>query len=246
MSQILLLQGNPSKRRKSRKHRSAAQRRATAKLVAMNRNPAPKRRRKSRKARKSASVAIVRRSSSRRSVRRARRSFSRSSGSVRGFTGLLKSAAFMGGGALLADVGMGYIAKLAPSATTLTNRQNADGSMNYGYYASKAALIWAMGKYGTKVTRHAPLLATGAFAVLGYEIFRALVPALVPANNDFLPLGYFNPGRIVQGGQLGRIMNNPNGGSANAGMGRIVALPNGSGKGAAASATIRNLNVARR
>lgn len=91
MSQILLLQGNPSKRRKSRKHRSAAQRRATAKLVAMNRNPAKRKSR--RKSRKSSAVAVVRRSS-RRSVRRsARRSFSRSSGGLRSFTGLLKTGA---------------------------------------------------------------------------------------------------------------------------------------------------------
>jgi len=233
MNEILLLKGNPSKRRGKRR-RSAAQRAATRKMLAANRSrfhSNPRKRRKSIKRRAKSAVASVRRS-----VRRARRSVSSGRSIGNGFVGLLKNGALMGAGAVTADVGMGLIAKFAPSATMLTSRINTDGTINYGYYATKGLLIYGMSKYGTRVTRHANTMAAGALAVMGYELIRSFMPA------DIVPLGYFNPGRIVNGGNLGRIMRNPSGAPQN--VGRIMSLPAGAGKGAVASATIRNMNTA--
>jgi hypothetical protein len=245
MNEILLLKGNPSKRRKSRKHRSAAQKAATLRLIAFNRN-SPKKRRKASKASGrffNKATPISRRKSrgiTRKATRRGR-SISRMGGGV---VGLLKTGAIAGGGALVADVGMGLVQKFLPSMASLTSRVNADGSINYTYYATKGALIYAMGKYGARVTRHAPLMASGALAVMAYELFKSFMPA-----DGSIPLGYFNPGRIAQGGALGRIMRSPSGTPAltNArGMGRIIPLSAGAGKGAIASATVRNLGTARR
>ena len=237
MNEILLL-SNPAKRRGSRKRRSAAQRAATRKMLAANRarsNPSPKRRRKSRKARAvSAAPVIRRRHAARKSHRRSVRRFSHGMGS--GIVSMLKTGAIAGGGAVVADVGMGLVAKFAPTMTSLTSRTNADGSVNYGYYATKAALIYGMHRYGGRVTRHASTMAAGALAVMGYELIRGMLP-----TDGSIPLGYFNPGRIVTGGNLGRV-----GGVGRimplSGVGRIMSVPTGAGKGAVASATIRNMN----
>lgn len=232
MNEILLLKGNPSKRRGKRR-RSAAQRAATRRMLAANRgrfhsNPRKRRRKSSGKRRASASP--VARRKTRRVHRVAGRGFSS------GFVGLLKTGAIMGGGALVADVGMGLIGRFAPNMPAITSRVNADGSINYGYYAAKGLLIYGMAKYGTRITRHASTMATGALAVMGYELMRTFMP-----SDGTIPLGYFNPGRIVNGGNLGRIMSNP---GARQNVGRIMSLPNNAGKGAVASATIRNLNTA--
>ena len=230
MNEILLL-SNPAKRRGG-KRRSAAQRAATKRMIAANRGGA---KRNPAKRRKAVSAAPAVRRKSRRSA--ARRSSPRrmSSGMGGGIVSMLKTGAIAGGGAVVVDVGMGLIGKFAPTMTNLTARTNADGSTNYMYYATKAALIYGMHRYGGRVTRHASTMAAGAIAVMGYELIRGMLP-----TDSSIPLGYFNPGRIVTGGNLGRmgrIM--PLAGS---GMGRIMSLPTGAGKGAVASATIRNMN----
>lgn len=237
MNEILLL-SNPRKRSGGRKRRSAAQRAATRRMLAANRmrsNPAPKRR----KRRKSASRVARRASpvvSHRRHSKRSRRSFSggRVGGSI---VSMLKTGAFAGGGAVVADIGMGLVAKFAPTLTQITSRTNADGSTNYGYYAGKLAIIYAMNKYGSRVTRHAPTMAAGALAVLGYELIRGMIPA-----DSGIPLGFFNPGRLVQGAQLGgvgRIIRNAPGQT----MGRVMNLPNNAGRGAAAADVIRSIQA---
>jgi hypothetical protein len=249
MNEILLLQGNPSKRRKgSRKRRSAAQRAATKRMLAANRarSGAPKRRKSRRKA---SAAPIARRA--RRAVHRVARRARRHGYLGTGFgsaMGVLKTGAIMGGGAVVADVGMGFVVKLlAGSMPSLTTPVNADGSTNYGYLALKGGLIYAMGKYGSRVTRHAPTMAAGAAAVMLYQVLRGLLP-----QDGSIPLGYFNPGKIVTGGNLGRIMKDTSNSrnsviGASMQMGRIMALPNGSNQGAIASATIRNLSgLARR
>jgi len=238
LNEILLLKGNPSKRRKARKGRTAAQRAATRRMLAANRsrflrNPSKAPKSKKRKTRKSASSA----------PRRKSRRVSRMPGHSSNLVSMLKQGAFMGGGAIVADVGMGLIGKFMPTMPQLTSRVNADGSINYTYFAAKGALIYAMGKYGSRVTRHANTMAAGALGVMAYELLRTMMP-----TDGSIPLGYFNPGRIVSGGNLGRIMRNQAGvpgqqsGALN-GIGRIMALPAGQGKGAVASATIRNLNT---
>lgn len=244
-AEILLLKGNPS-RRKSRKRRSSAQRAATRRMLAANRSrfhSNPRKRRKSRKA--SVAAAPVKRRSSRRSSYRKvsrRRSSGRSFGGSSGIVNLLKTGAIMGGGALAVDVGMGFLAKSSPGSAMFTPI-NADGSMNYTYIATKGALIWALGKYGTRVTKYAPTMAAGAAAVLAAQVLRSFIPA-----DSGIPMGYFNPGRIAQGGNLGRIMRSATGIPANQSMGRIIALPGGGGApGASAARTMRSLSgLARR
>lgn len=235
MNEILLL-SNPAKRRGG-KRRSAAQRAATKRMIAANRGGMKRNPAKRRKARKAVSAAPAMRRKSRRSA--ARRSAPRmSSGMGGGIVSMLKTGAIAGGGAVVVDVGMGLIGKFAPTMTSLTARNNADGSTNYMYYATKAALIYGMHRYGGRVTRHASTMAAGAIAVMGYELIRGMLP-----TDGSIPLGYFNPGRIVTGGNLGRVGRiMPLAGS---GVGRIMALPNGAGKGAVASATIRNMNGVR-
>ena len=242
MNEILLLKGNPSRRSGGRKRRSAAQRAATKRMIAANRSGM--RRNPSRKSRKARTPAV---SAPRRSSRRSSRRSAVHSASVggSGIAKMLQTGAIMGGGALVSDIGMGLIAKFMPTMTTLTNRVNADGTVNYGYYATKAALIYGIGKYGTRVTRYAPTMAAGAITVMAYELFRTMMP-----TDGTIPLGYFNPGRIVTGGNLGRIMRNPNStgipaNNGHAGLGRIMNLPVGTGKGAVASATVRNLGRVR-
>lgn len=241
MNELLLLKGNPSRRR-SKKRRSAAQRAATKRMLAANRsrfshNPSRKRR----KSRRSTSVAVAAPARRRRSSRVSR--VTRRSARRRSFSGgsnimsILKNGAIMGGGAVVADVGMGLVQKFAPTLG-VGSRVNADGSMNYTYYAAKLGLIWAMGKYGTRVTRHAPMLAAGATAQIAYEIIKGFMP-----TDGSIPLGYFNPGRIVNGGGLGRIMRSSSGIPANQGMGKIVGLPQSNNSGAAAALTMRNAGM---
>jgi len=245
MNEILLLKGNPSKRSGSRKRRSAAQRAATKRMLAANRarfhhNP---KRRKARKA-SAAPVSRKRKSSARKTQRRvSRRSFGGSSGIV----SMLKTGAIMGGGAVVADIGMGLVVKLFPTMPAITSPVNADGTTNYAYYAAKGVLIYGMHRYGGRVTRHASTMAAGAAAVMLYQFIRGMLP-----QDGTIPLGYFNPGMIANGGSLGkmgRIMRNPGAAVAQnlQGVSRIVQLPTGSNRGAVAMQTIRNVSgLARR
>lgn len=248
MSQILLLKGNPSKRRRSGKRRSPAQRAATARMLAANRGRRnPSKRRKSH-AVSAAPVKHRRRRGAKRSARRISRRSSMGGGSSN-MMNLLKTGAIMGGGAVVADVGMGLIAKFMPttagSSLNLTTRVNADGSVNYMYYATKGALAWAMAKYGSRITRHAPAMAAGALAVMAHDLLLTFMP-----TDGSIPLagvGFFNPGRLTQGGGLGRIMRNPSGiplanTATMQGLNKIINLPAMQGKGAIAAATVRNLS----
>lgn len=249
MSQILLLKGNPSKRRRSGKRRSPAQRAATARMLAANRGRRnPSKRRKSH-AVSAAPVKHRRRRGAKRSARRISRRSSGMGGGSSNMMNLLKTGAIMGGGAVVADVGMGLIAKFMPttagSSLNLTTRVNADGSVNYMYYATKGALAWAMAKYGSRITRHAPAMAAGALAVMAHDLMLTFMP-----TDGSIPLagvGFFNPGRITQGGSLGRIMRNPSGiplanTATMQGLNKIINLPAMQGKGAIAAATVRNLS----
>lgn len=237
MNEILLLKGNPS-RRKSRKRRSPAQRAATRRMLAANRsrfghNPTKK---KSRKRRSTAAVRYIKRNTPtfRKAARRIGRSRRYRSVMGSGITGMLKNGAIAGAGALTVDVGMGLLAKAMPGSSYLTP-VNADGSVNYMYYLARGGMIYGLAKFGGRITRHANTMAAGALAVMGYQLMRSFMP-----SDGSIPLGYFNPGRIVSGGRamssgnLGRIMRNP-------AMGRIMALPQTGGKGAAASNLIRNM-----
>lgn len=192
---------NPRKRRKARAHnprkrRTAAQVAATRRLVALNRakrssNPVRKLRRKKHTYRAAARrhnpiMHHVKRYVSRRRHRR------HNPISVRGLFGhvmpMLKAGAIGAGGALTVDLAMGYI----PWPAAMVTRQNADGSTNYLYFASKAALAIALGTFGKKVFgRAAETMGEGSLVVNLYDLFRTLMPA-------GLRLGYFNPAMIAR------------------------------------------------
>lgn len=241
-AQVLLLSGNPSRRRRSGKRRSAAQRAATARMLAANRSRRVHRNPSKRRRRKSTAVAVARpRSVSRRSSRRiARRSgASRSMAGVgRNLMSMVKVGAVGGGGALLADIGMGFVAQQFPTSGFAT-KLNADGTINPMYYAAKGALVYVMGAYGGRVTRYAPAMAQGAFAVMLYEVMKSFIPA---GSVPMAGMGYFNPARVVQGGigGMNRILAVPRT------MGKIVNLPNASSSQGAIAANAMRLARARR
>lgn len=216
MGQMLLLSANPKRRRKSGKRRSAAQKAATRKMLAANRarsNPGSGKRR-----RRSAAPAVSRRAS-RRSARR--------SGAVIGGSifnqakGLAINGALGGAGALGVDVVMGTAANVLPAS--VTSRINSDGSTNYLYYGTKAAIALGVGIFGRKLVpaNVAAKLAEGSLTVSSYELLRGMMPAGVP-------LGYSSPARplnkIVRPGNL-RLIRNMNSGGAGArpGMSRVAA-----------------------
>jgi hypothetical protein len=188
----LLYTINPSKRRRgskkarSRKHRSAAQRAATARMLAANRA-----RRRGRSHPMAAhSNPRRRRRSVRHHARRIMRRFHRNPmklPNMGGVTGMLKNGLIGGAGAVFVDIGMGYTSKVLPA--TLATPNNADGSANWGYVGVKTALALALGLFGRKVPvigRAAGQMAEGALTVLSYQILRPMVPSAIS-------LGYLNP-----------------------------------------------------
>ncbi len=182
----LLYTVNPAKRRrrtkgrKSRKHRSAAQRAATARMLAANRSKrGGKVTRSRRRFRRNPSQFVAR------AQQHASRGFSMLKTS--GIVGLLKSGVVMGAGAVAVDIGMGYTARLLPAS--MANPVNADGSANFAYVGTKTALALLLGIYGRRlpvVGPYAGQMAEGALAVLAYSMLRPMVPQSVA-------LGYLNP-----------------------------------------------------
>lgn len=170
---------NPRRRRRHkhrakarRRHRSAAQRAATARMLAARFGANPRRRAR----RSSRRVA-------RRSGHRVRRHFS---SIAPGAMSMLKNAGLMGAGAVVVDVGMGYVGKVLPAAASPVN---ADGTTNWMYFAAKAGLALGIGIYGRRVLPggFAGKAAEGALAVMAYQIVRGLVPSGVALG------AYLNP-----------------------------------------------------
>ncbi len=191
--QTLAVYGNPRRRaRKSGKRRSAAQRAATARMLAANRSArgsAPKRRRAKR--RTSVVSAAPRRSVRRVSRRSVRRSARRMGSSLRssGIVGMLKSGLVGGAGAIGVDVAMGYVAPMLP-ASMQTPVDPATGGINYGYVGVKAAIAIAVGHFGRRISpEYAPQAANGALTVLAYQLLRPMVPASVTLGR----VGNINP-----------------------------------------------------
>lgn len=220
MASMLLLQGNPSRRRKSR---TAAQRAATRRMISANklhRNPSP---------RAAAKVHHRRKTARRGSVVRS------SGGSV---LGMVKMGAFGAGGAILSDVLFGVIANVLPNQPTITSPLDSAGAPNPVYYLSKGALAYGIARFGSRFTKHANVLAAGSLVVTAYQLMKAYIPA---GTLPMAGLGYVNPARIVRGG-IGKIL--PAGNRARpaigGGMGRILALPtSSSAPGAGAVAAMR-------
>lgn len=195
--QVLLI--NPSRRKGSggsRKPRSAAQRAATKKLVALNRthrtsNPS-RRRRSYRAASRSTSVMH--------SIRRHRKTRRRNPISIPHMGAIgntLKTAAFGAVGGIAVDALMTYL----PLPASLITRTDATGRTNYMYYATKAAIALGIGSFGRKILgSHASQLAEGALVVNIYDLMRTLM------TGAGMTLGYYNPGMVVRG--MGAYTNN--------------------------------------
>jgi len=185
---------NPSKRRK--KHRSAAQRAATRKMLAANRsrfrrNPSkkhvaveePRAKRKYTKRRAKRGGKIMRRA--RGLYRRHASRFT--SGAI---TALLKNGAIAGGGAVLVDIGMGYASGMLPAS--MATPTDSNGALQWGYVGAKAGLALLLGTLGKRImpAEIAGTMAEGALTVLSYQLIRPMVPAS-------LKLGYINPAPVA-------------------------------------------------
>lgn len=195
MGQMLVF-GNPRKRRKARKARKSrrSRRTMTAKQLLYF---GPKRR--TRRARRSASLLANPRRRSRRMRRNpisvgALRSGAASVGTV------AKRAVTGAAGAVVVDVVAGQVMPLLPPM--LGQQYNADGTINFGYHATKAALAVGLGVAGRKflpgaLRGFAAQAAEGSLTVQAYGLMRAYLPAT-------LTLGaYMNPARVVGGGVNG-------------------------------------------
>ena len=191
-----------------RRARTAAQKAATARMLAANRAKSPSRRR----ARRGSAVATVR-SQARRAVRRASSAMGGVSMHNMGGSAmsLIKGGAIGAGGALGVDLAMGFLNPMLPAS--FAAKLNADGSPNYLNYAAKGAVAMAVGVLGAKVMRPAMAreLAAGSFTVMAYELLRPLAVNVLPAS---MSLGWMSPGRIM--GQPGMARYD-----SAAGMGRL-------------------------
>jgi len=203
MADILLI--NPAKRKgrkmARKKTRSAAQRRATAKLVAMNRRrSSPARRAPRRKARRRNPISIITARTPRRPARRTRNPLGRRSGrhrrrrnpislggvSARGIIGQVKDALIGAGGAVAVDAAYARLSPMLPATL-----QRMPGSVGAGD-AVKALFTILAGKLLSRMTRGlSNRMAQGALTVQAHGIVSSMLPAGL--------LGYYSPARIVQG-----------------------------------------------
>lgn len=179
MPELLLI--NPGKvvTKKRKTHRSAAQRRATAKLVAMNKarrgGKARKAHRKARR-RNPANPLHAYRSATRgrrraRRVTRARRRRNPISlGRAAGVMGMFTDALVQGAGAVAFDVGYGYVNKMLPASL-----QRTPGSVGAGD-AVKALLTAVVGKMLGRRVAIVRKMAQGALTVQARDVIATFVP----------------------------------------------------------------------
>lgn len=198
-SALWTIAANPRKRAR-RKGRSAAQRAATARMLAANRarRGGSTRKRSRRRSTAATAVTVVRRA--RRTSRRIARRVSRSP-SLRGIgggaMGLVKAGAIGAGGALVVDVAQGFVNGFLPAS--LATKLNPDGSTNYMNYAVKGALAVALAHFGGKLVSRetAHRMAAGSMVVMAYELLRPLAASMLPAS---MPLGWYSPGMTFKAG----------------------------------------------
>ena len=192
MAEMLLINPRRRRARKARKAgRSAAQRAATRRLVAMNRsrrrarrsNPAPaivamnpRRRRMSR-----------RRSNPIRMIRRRRNPAMLGGFSFRSVIGAMQEALIQGGGAVAMDLLHGQINRFLPAML-----QRTPGQVGLGDVV-KASITVLVGTALRGPTRGLSMkAATGSLTVQAYDIVKNLLPST-------MQLGYMTPGVITQG-----------------------------------------------
>jgi len=187
MAEMLLI--NPRTRAKRKAPRTAAQRRATAKMQAANR-------RRSRRRNPVAPLAMnprtrrraARRSNPIRMVRRARRMSNPAMRfSTAGIMAAFQQALVQGAGAVAFDIVHGQVQRFLPASLVPT-----PGSIGIGD-AVKAALTVFIGSALRGPTRGLSVkAATGALTVQAHSLIKTFVPAS-------LPLGYAAPGYVTQG-----------------------------------------------
>jgi len=184
---------NPRRKaRKSRKHRTAAQRAATRRMLAANRartgghhKRRTTHRRRTSAARTTRVIHVNPRRTARRSSRRAVATHAKAT-----IMHLLKAGAVGAGGALAVDIGYGFVAGMLP-VSMQTKTDAATGGANYMYYAGKGAIALALGAFGGKLVGrdNAARMAAGSLVVMMYELARPLVQSTLPNVN----MGYFSP-----------------------------------------------------
>jgi len=185
---------NPSRRRRRTKHRARS--RTRRKMSALQRKyfgGGRKRRGKRRGRTITIAANPARRRSKRRSFRRNPINLGRMRASMGSVTGALKDAAVGAGGAILVDMGMAQAARFLPAS--LSMRYGADGSVNWGYHATKAALAVGLGVVGARFLPGrakglAARAAVGSLTVQAYDLGKSMLPAE-------LTMGYYNPARVA-------------------------------------------------
>lgn len=192
MAEMLLI--NPKSRGGRKTRRTAAQRRATAKLVAMNRARTRTRRRRNPVAAVAAAAPMRRRRMAARRanpamLRRRRRNPAMLGGRF-GLGSIMRSvqdALVQGGGAVAMDLLYGQIAKFLPATL-----QRTPGSIGLGD-ATKAVVTVFLGHLLKGPTRGlSARAATGALTVQAHGIIAGLLPST-------MTLGYYTPGMVTQG-----------------------------------------------
>jgi hypothetical protein len=192
MAEMLLINPRRRRARKARKAgRSAAQRAATRRLVAMNRS-----RRRSRRSNPAPAVVAMnprrRRMSRRRSnpvrmIRRRRNPAMLGGFSFRSVIGAMQEALIQGGGAVAMDLLHGQINRFLPAML-----QRTPGQVGLGDVV-KASITVLVGTALRGPTRGLSMkAATGSLTVQAYDIVKNLLPST-------MQLGYMTPGVITQG-----------------------------------------------
>jgi hypothetical protein len=171
---------------KRRKHRTAAQRAATRRMISARRGHR-RVRLSGRKGKRRVSMTYsINPRHHRRRYRRNPRFGAMFKGGAGGVVGLLKTGVIGGAGAVLTDVLMGYTSKVLPAS--FATPQDASGNVQFGYFGVKAALALLLGTQGRRFMP-APIatnLAEGALTVMAYQFIRPMMPSAIA-------LGYLNP-----------------------------------------------------
>jgi hypothetical protein len=221
----LLAVVNPSRRRRKRK--ASAKRRGSRRMTAKQlKYFGPRKKRRSTSRRRSRTITVHANPIKRRrrsASRRARRSFRRNPiGAPRLRSGYIVGALMDAGagaaGAVAVDLAMTQAARVLPD--TLASRFNAEGGLNFGYYAAKVALSIGLGVLGTRMLpgkgkRLAAQGAAGALTVQAYEMTRAMLPA-------DLVLGYMTPGTLARNRMGAYLTRRP---AIRSGMGAYLPAP---------------------
>lgn len=195
MPQLLLI--NPRARNMAKKARTAAQKRATARMIAANRarrgggarraNPIAKRRARSGA---TSPVAVYSRKLRRSASRRRRNPISLRSltgGAGGSYMAMFKDAAIGGAGAVAFDLLHGQVAGFLPASLRRT-----PGTVGVGD-AVKAVLTAFIGQLASKPTRGlSAKMARGSLTVQARDLIATMVPAT-------MPLGYYTAAPITNG-----------------------------------------------